>query len=73
MKTKHWQTAILLAVAFAADAAAAEYPARPIRFIVPYGGGSGPDITARLFATELSTIRPAYRCRRFFARLSRVI
>ena len=54
MKTKHWQTAILLAVAFAADAAAAEYPARPIRFIVPYGGGSGPDITARLFATELS-------------------
>jgi len=54
MKTKHWQTAILLAVAFAADAAAAEYPARLIRFIVPYGGGSGPDITARLFATELS-------------------
>ena len=54
MKTKPWQTAILLAVAFAADAAAAEYPARLIRFIVPYGGGSGPDITARLFATELS-------------------
>lgn len=37
-----------------ATAAAAEYPVRPIRFIVPYGGGSGPDITARLFATELS-------------------
>ena len=54
MKTKHWQTAILLAVALAANAVAAEYPARPIRFIVPYGGGSGPDITARLFATELS-------------------
>jgi len=54
MKTKHWQTAILLAVALAANAAPAEYPARPIRFIVPYGGGSGPDITARLFATELS-------------------
>jgi len=54
MKTKHWQTAILLSVAFAAGAAAAEYPVRPIRFIVPYGGGSGPDITARLFATELS-------------------
>lgn len=54
MKTKYRQTAILLAIAFAANAAAAEYPARPIRFIVPYGGGSGPDITARLFATELS-------------------
>ena len=35
-------------------AAAAEYPERPIRFIVPYGAGSGPDITARLFANELS-------------------
>ena len=34
--------------------AAAEYPERPIRFIVPYGAGSGPDITARLFANELS-------------------
>lgn len=54
MKTKYRQTAILLAIAVAANAAAADYPARPIRFIVPYGGGSGPDITARLFATELS-------------------
>ncbi len=54
METKYWQTALLLAIAFAASAAAADYPARPIRFIVPYGGGSGPDITARLFATELS-------------------
>jgi tripartite-type tricarboxylate transporter receptor subunit TctC len=37
-------------------AAAAEYPARPLRFIVPYGAGSGPDITARLFVTELSKL-----------------
>lgn len=35
-------------------AVAAEYPVRPVRFIIPYGSGSGPDITARLFATELS-------------------
>src|SRR5450830_2116761 len=35
-------------------AAASEYPARPIRFIVPYGAGSGPDMTARLFVTEIS-------------------
>ena len=35
-------------------AIAAEYPARPIRYIVPYGAGSGPDITVRLFTTELS-------------------
>jgi tripartite-type tricarboxylate transporter receptor subunit TctC len=33
--------------------AAADYPARPIRFIVPYGAGSGPDITARLFLVDL--------------------
>ena len=36
-----------------ATAAAADYPARPIRFIVPYGAGSGPDITARLFLVDL--------------------
>ena len=35
-------------------AAAGEYPVRPIRFIVPYASGSGPDITARLFAIQLS-------------------
>ena len=32
---------------------AAEYPARPIRFIVPVAAGSGPDINARLLAPEL--------------------
>lgn len=35
-------------------AAAAEYPDRPIRFIVPIVAGSGPDINARLLAPELS-------------------
>ena len=35
-------------------AAAAEYPVRPIRFIVPYGAGSGPDLTARLFVPEFA-------------------
>ncbi len=34
---------------------AAEYPDRPIRFIVPFGAGGGPDTTARLLAAELST------------------
>ena len=34
-------------------AAAADYPARPIRFIVPYGAGSGPDVVARLFLADL--------------------
>jgi tripartite-type tricarboxylate transporter receptor subunit TctC len=33
---------------------AAEYPDRPIRFIVPFAAGSGPDVGARLLATDLS-------------------
>ena len=48
----------LLIVVWAAltmtTAIAADYPARPIRFIVPYGAGSGPDITARLFLADFS-------------------
>ena len=50
---RHWMLALMLVLPFG-DAIAAAYPARAIRFIVPYGAGSGPDITARLFVTELS-------------------
>lgn len=32
---------------------AADYPVDEIRFIVPYGAGSGPDASARIIATEL--------------------
>jgi tripartite-type tricarboxylate transporter receptor subunit TctC len=34
--------------------AAAEYPLRPIRFIVPSAAGGSPDINARLIASELT-------------------
>jgi len=36
--------------------AAADFPARPIRFIVPFTAGAGTDITARTIAGKLSEI-----------------
>src|SRR3954464_11355638 len=49
--------ALALAQPFGADAASAQqsaYPARPIRFIVPYPPGGSTDPMARLAATKLS-------------------
>jgi tripartite-type tricarboxylate transporter receptor subunit TctC len=55
MKAKHWHATVklVLAATLSISAAAAEYPVRPIRFIVPIAAGSGPDINARLLASEL--------------------
>jgi tripartite-type tricarboxylate transporter receptor subunit TctC len=41
-------------VALYAQPATADYPERPVRIIVPYVPGSGPDTTARLISTELT-------------------
>jgi len=46
-------SAVVWAALTMTTAIAADYPTRPIRFIVPYGAGSGPDITARLFLADL--------------------
>jgi tripartite-type tricarboxylate transporter receptor subunit TctC len=51
--------AALLAGAIAAilavgSAAAQTWPAKPVRIIVPYGGGAAPDVVARMVAEELS-------------------
>lgn len=47
-------TALLLLGA-AADTALAQYPARPIRVVVPIAPGGGTDIFARLMSTELAS------------------
>lgn len=49
-------TAGMLAFAFASGAIAAEaYPARPIKLIVPFPPGGGPDLIAREVATTVTT------------------
>ena len=45
---------VLSPAAFAQDKAAAGYPAKPIRMIVPFAAGGGLDITARLIGQKLT-------------------
>ena len=48
-------TLIAVLLGFASATALAQYPSKPIRFIVPWGAGSGPDVSSRIIAAELST------------------
>lgn len=45
---------VMVLAAFAASAASAQYPSRPITLTVSTTAGAGPDLIARLFAKQLS-------------------
>lgn len=47
-------TAVIAGASLAAAASAQTWPSRAIRIIVPYGGGSAPDVVARIVAEEVS-------------------
>jgi tripartite-type tricarboxylate transporter receptor subunit TctC len=58
MKLSKWAVARLALVALVLGAvstpSAQTWPARPVRFIVPFAAGSSPDVTARLIAARLT-------------------
>jgi tripartite-type tricarboxylate transporter receptor subunit TctC len=47
--------ALLAFVGFASAASAQDYPNKPIRVIVPFGPGTGPDVLARVVSRQLET------------------
>jgi tripartite-type tricarboxylate transporter receptor subunit TctC len=47
--------ALLGVVGFGSFAAAQDYPNKPIRVIVPFGPGTGPDVLARVVSRQLET------------------
>ena len=47
-------SAFLLAAALAAASHAADYPAKPVRIVVPFAAGGGVDVTARILGQQLS-------------------
>ena len=54
MMTQWILRALLVAACGGAFAQGAAYPNRPLTIIVPYAGGSGSDVQARLFGQHLS-------------------
>ena len=52
--TVGWFSAIICAALLASNVAAAEYPSRPIRIIVPFTPGSASDLLARMIGPKLA-------------------
>jgi len=44
---------IFASVVFASECLAQAFPSHPIRFVVPYGAGGGPDVVARVIGRQL--------------------
>src|SRR5690606_8059297 len=53
MRSTHLLVGAMCAVALSLGSAAAAYPDRPVRIVVPYAAGGPTDIAARLIAKEL--------------------
>ncbi len=53
MKISRCIVQALVLCGFAMAAAAQNYPAKPIRFIVPSSAGGGSDVLARMFAQKM--------------------
>ena len=47
---------LIFGLALSQIAAAQDFPARPVRFVVPYAAGGSGDLLARLLGNKLATI-----------------
>jgi tripartite-type tricarboxylate transporter receptor subunit TctC len=54
LKIMKWAAGLMAALVLSGEAAAQNYPAKPVRIIVPYQAGQGTDVAARYLADQLT-------------------
>src|SRR5688572_12239816 len=54
LKIMRWAAGLMAALVLTGEAAAQNYPAKPVRIIVPYQAGQGTDVAARYLADQLT-------------------